>query len=263
MYHDVVPDEVHATSGFPGADAALYKISPEEFDRHLRLLSAALPAAPVTVFDLLEGRGTGIPWMMTFDDGGASGYTQIAGRLEARGWRGHFLVATDYIGAPSFVTREQIRELHARGHVIGSHSCSHPLRMSSCSWDRLLREWRDSARVLSDVLGSPVLAGSIPGGQFSMKVAEAAAEAGLKMLFTSEPTMKCWTVNGCLILGRFTIQRWTSAQAAVALASGRLFPRLRQSLLWNAKKITKRLGGEYYLKTRNALIERSPGSAHF
>ncbi|MGH9833538.1 MAG: polysaccharide deacetylase family protein, partial [Blastocatellia bacterium] len=172
------------------------------------------------------------------------------------GWRGHFLVATDYIDTPPFVSRGQIRELRARGHVIGTHSCSHPLRMASQGWDRLLREWRDSVSELSDILGHRIEVGSIPGGQFSKRVAEAAAEAGLKILFTSEPTANCWTQHGCLLLGRYAIQRRTSAQEAAALATGRFVPCARQSLIWNAKKITKKIGGEYYLKLRNSLIAR-------
>jgi len=259
MYHDVVPDDVHKTSGFPSPDAALYKLPPGEFERHLEALLDAGLAAPISAFDLSEN-GAGAPqrrpWMLTFDDGGVSAYTQIADRIEALGWRGHFLIATDYIDTPPFVSRDQIRELHARGHVIGTHSCSHPLRMASQGWDRLLREWRDSVSELSDILGQRIEVGSIPGGQFSKKVAEAAAEAGLKILFTSEPTTNCWARHGCLLLGRYAIQRWTPAQEAAALAAGRFVPRARQSLIWSAKKITKKIGGEYYLKLRNSLIAR-------
>ncbi len=256
MYHDVVPDDVHKTSGFPSPDAAIYKLPPGEFERHLKALLDVGLAAPINAFDLSEYSAETMPWMLTFDDGGISAYTQIADRIEALGWRGHFLIATDYIGTPPFVSRAQIRELSARGHVIGTHSCSHPLRIASHGWDRLLREWRDSVSELSDILGQRIEIGSIPGGQFSKKVAEAAAEAGLKILFTSEPTTNSWTEHGCLLLGRYAIQRWTPAQEAAALATGRFVPCARQSLIWNAKKITKKIGGEYYLKLRNSLIAR-------
>jgi peptidoglycan/xylan/chitin deacetylase (PgdA/CDA1 family) len=258
MYHDVVPGNRHAMSGFPSPDAALYKITPGEFDDHLRTLYYALPTSPISVFNLSADvdQSAGAPWILTFDDGGVSAYTIVADRLEELGWRGHFLVTTDYIGTPPFLNRGQIRELHARGHIIGTHSCSHPLRMASCDWNRLLIEWNESVAMLSDILGEQVIVGSVPGGQFSTKVAQAAARAGLKILFTSEPTTKCWTVDGCLLLGRYTIQRWMSAQVAANLALGRLAPCLRQALLWNAKKITKKLGGEYYLKVRNSLIRR-------
>ena len=74
--------------------------------------------------------GSGLT-QFTFDDGGVSYYTVVADRLEAQGWRGHCFVSTDFIGQRGFLTAAQIRELDARGHVIGSHSASHPARFST------------------------------------------------------------------------------------------------------------------------------------
>jgi hypothetical protein len=37
--------------------------------------------------------------------------------------------------------------------VVGSHSCSHPLRIFRCPQSQLEREWTQSARILSDLLG--------------------------------------------------------------------------------------------------------------
>ncbi|MGH9854906.1 MAG: hypothetical protein ACREBD_34175, partial [Blastocatellia bacterium] len=88
MYHDVVPDDVHKTSGFPSPDAALYKLPPGEFERHLKALLDVGLAAPINAFDLSEngdGPLQSMPWMLTFDDGGISAYTQIADRIEALG----------------------------------------------------------------------------------------------------------------------------------------------------------------------------------
>jgi len=74
---------------------------------------------------------------------------------------------------------EQIRDLHQRGHIIGSHSCSHPKRMSFCSRAELLQEWGRSCEILAGILGAPVTVASVPGGFYSRAVAEAAAEAGI------------------------------------------------------------------------------------
>ena len=51
-------------------------------------------------------------------------------------------------------------------------------------------EWSESRQRLEDMLGHAVTVGSVPGGYFSRAVAEAAAEAGLQVLFTSEPTTR-------------------------------------------------------------------------
>jgi peptidoglycan/xylan/chitin deacetylase (PgdA/CDA1 family) len=195
-------------------------------------------------------------WTITFDDGGVSAYQHIAERLEELGWRGHFFIATDYIGAKGFMDRAQIRELRQRGHAVGSHSCSHPLRMASCGRRRIEREWSMSVDLLSNLLGERVDLASIPGGQYSRQVAEAAAQAGVRALFTSEPTASRRLIDGCLTLGRYAIQQWTAAQTAAAIASGKIAPRARQALLWHAKKMAKAAWGERYLKFRESLARR-------
>lgn len=257
MYHDVVLGGEADASGFPGPDAALYKLEREQFSKHLSAINDVVMEKPASVLELSSERKGKPPLLLTFDDGGRSAYTLIAPLLEERGWRGHFLVTADYIGAASFLTRDQIRELHQRGHVIGTHSSTHPTRMSYCSPEEIAREWRTSVETLSDILGERVTVASVPGGHYSKTVAEAAAQAGIRALFTSEPVLTCRSVNGCLVLGRYTVQRWLSPQGAAELARGKVSPRLRQLLFWNAKKVTKTLGGEYYLKLRKSLLGRA------
>ncbi|HVG38265.1 MAG TPA: polysaccharide deacetylase family protein [Pyrinomonadaceae bacterium] len=263
MYHDVVAAAGdHEASGFPGTDAALYKLDRQQFAAHLRAIAGRVQADPITASPrLAENNGVRMPLLITFDDGGLSAYTHIADMLEEHNWRGHFFVTTDYIGAPSFLNREQIRELDARGHIIGSHSCSHPMRMSRCPWPQMLREWKESVAVLSEITGKPVKIASVPGGHYSRKVAATASLAGIETLFTSEPATKGRVVDDCLVLGRYAIQRWTSPEMTAAIANGEIAPRLRQTLLWNAKKVTKTFGGEYYLKIRKSLLERAGPAA--
>lgn len=256
MYHDVVegPSEEEA-SGFAGGDAAVYKVERVEFDAHLRAIAERAGKEPVSVFQLGE-RALHMPLMITIDDGGRSGFTHSAPALERYGWRGHFFVPSDYIGKGAFMSGEEIRALRARGHVIGSHSASHPARMARLSWEQMLREWRASIERLSDVLGQAVRVASVPGGHFSRQVAEAAAQAGIECLFTSEPTTRVYQVGPCTILGRYTMKRRTPAAVVAAIARGEVGPRWRQLLVWNAKKATKAMGGEYYLRARGAWLRR-------
>ena len=256
LYHDVVsPDEADA-SGFPGGDAARYKIAPAEFRRHGDAIREAVAAPPALATDLLRP-GVSPAWLITFDDGGASALSPTADILEERGGRGNFFVTTDYIGSAGFLGRAQVRELHRRGHLVGSHSCSHPPRMSACTPDRLADEWRRSREVLSELLGEPVLAASVPGGYYSLAVAWAASRAGYQVLFTSEPTARLRVVGGCLVVGRYTFYRGMSAERMAALASGRTLPRLGQTLLWNAKKVAKTAGGDLYVSLRKRLLARA------
>ena len=127
MYHDVVENGDFESSGFPGEGAHVYKLRRQDFERHLEAIAGATTA--VGTVSQLDGR----PVLLTFDDGGSSFHHPIADLLEGRGWRGHFFITTDRIGSPGFLTEAQLRELHRRGHIIGSHSCSHPTRMAALS----------------------------------------------------------------------------------------------------------------------------------
>ena len=254
MYHDVVEPGGEEASGFSGADANLYKIEIEKFDEHLTRIAESRTTPADKVTELSDNRNA---FFITFDDGGRTAYTQTTDALERRGWRGHFFVATDFIDTPTFLSQAEIKELDARGHIVGSHSASHPLRMSSLSPDELRREWRVSVEKLSDILGYSITTASVPGGHFSKAVAEAASIAGIKTLFTSEPTTNVYKIDDTTVFGRYTIQRHTSAETVAAIARGDLNPRLRQFLFWNLKKILKKIGGENYLKIRKRLLSKS------
>lgn len=254
MYHDVVSRDERDSSGFPGADAALYKIAPDRFRNHIQSIRSASRGKPLTVLDLEPEPKRRTHLFITFDDGGRSAFTTVADILEEAGWRGHFFVTAGCVGQRSFMSPDQIRELHRRGHVIGSHSLSHPLRMSHCSWNEMIAEWSVSVKILSDILGERVRVASVPGGDYSTKVAQAAAKSGIEILFTSEPSASRRVVDGCAVLGRYVIQRWTSPETAAAIAAGQVAPRWRQMIFWNAKKALKAVGGNYYSKARRSAL---------
>ncbi len=254
LYHDVVGDGRDDESGFPGPAAGRYKLPSEDFELHLETLARLAQGPPAVVDELQAGRGS-VPWLITFDDGGSSALA-IGESLAKRGWRGHFFVTVDYIGTPAFLGRDAIRHLVELGHVIGSHSCSHPERMSRCTWEELLHEWGRSAEVLSEIVGQPVRVASVPAGQYGDIVGRAAAAAGLTTLFTSEPVLKTRDVDGCQVIGRYTIQRGVDPETAAAFARARRIPRTRQYAFWNLKKAAKAVGGERYLRLRQWLLTR-------
>jgi peptidoglycan/xylan/chitin deacetylase (PgdA/CDA1 family) len=256
IYHDVLADGGPDDSGFAGADALSYKLTETQFHRHLDLVAATLgTGAPLCLPDPAAADSAVNAVVLTFDDGGASAPLRILPALRERGWRAHFFVTTDCIGTKGFMTPAGLRELHTAGHVVGSHSASHPKRMSYLTPEAMRREWHDSRARLEDLLGAPVTAASVPGGYYSPRVATAAAEAGLRLLFTSEPRRSVTTVDGATVLGRFSVTRRTSDGELVSLASGRHGAALRQSVAWGAKKVAKRLGGDAWLAARRRLFE--------
>jgi len=128
--------------------------------------------------------------------------------------------------------------------------------MARCAPAEMDREWRDSVEALSDILGERVDVASVPGGYFSRDVARSASRAGIRVLFNSEPVTASNTVDGCLVLGRYGVQRGVRAEWAGAVAAGALGPRLRAWAFWNAKKALKRVGGEYWLAFRKSWLAR-------
>ncbi|MGH9632462.1 MAG: polysaccharide deacetylase family protein [Bryobacteraceae bacterium] len=254
MYHDVVPAGQADASGFPTPDAAIYKLTIPEFLGHLKAIREAIEDRPV----ILVGQTSAhpCPLLFTFDDGGESSLHPVADLLEEYGWRGHFFISTDFIGTPGFLDAAQLRELYRRGHIVGSHSCSHPMRMSACSEAQLRREWTGSVEALSNILDASVMTASVPGGHYSPQVGRTAAAAGIRTLFNSEPSTRLHEVDGCTVVGRYAVQSGMPAGRCAALASGRFLPAFQQSLLWNAKKLAKLAGGNAYLRFREAVLNR-------
>jgi peptidoglycan/xylan/chitin deacetylase (PgdA/CDA1 family) len=254
LFHDVVEDDAWDSSGFTNPGSAKYKLGRQDFEAHLHAVAHACSSPPITACDLQYTETCRPSAILTFDDGGVSAGTVIADLLAQNEWRAHFFVTAGYIGKRGFLNKEQIRGLRKQNHVIGSHSYSHPTRISHCDDRTLNYEWSRSVDILSDVLGESVDTASVPGGYYSRRVAESAAAAGIRILFNSEPTTKTRTLGGCTVFGRFGIVRGDPAPLSGELLSTYGIARLRQSLFWNAKKIPKTIAGRPYLAIRQYLL---------
>jgi peptidoglycan/xylan/chitin deacetylase (PgdA/CDA1 family) len=253
MYHDVVAPDAADASGFPGAAAAHYKLDAQAFSAHL----AALSGSGLRFAAVHDATASDAPCCaLTFDDGGASA-VRIAQALEAHDMVGHFFITTARIGHPGFVTAADIAALHAQGHVIGSHSHTHPSEISRLDSAELDAQWMHSIDALQQILGTTVDVASVPGGFYARRVAHAAAAAGIRHLFTSEPTVRSHQVDGCRVLGRYTLWRGMPPETALALACGHATLRQRQWLAWNLKKPLKRFAGPLYRWLRRGWLTQS------
>jgi peptidoglycan/xylan/chitin deacetylase (PgdA/CDA1 family) len=254
LFHDVFMRRAEE-SGFVSQAANRYKLSLNEFDRQLDSLTE-LGATPSLIDDLhqstelhnAEGSEPEAPprFVFTFDDGGLSYYTLVADRFEARGWRGHCFVPTDFIGKRGFLSANELRDLDKRGHSIGTHSASHPPRFSHLPADRMREEWSRSREALEDVLGHPVRIGSVPGGYFSNLVAATAGDSGLRVLMTSEPVTWTRSVNRCVVTGRFAVRCGAPADRARKFVMPAPWTRANAWAGWNAKGLFKPILGSSY-----------------
>jgi hypothetical protein len=252
MFHDVVAPGAFSSSGISGPDADAYKIEQADFTRQLEAVRQVVPQGVKTCVENWSG---GTPVFLTFDDGGASS-PWIADELERFGWRGHFFIVSSWVGQPRFATAAQVRELAARGHVIGSHSKTHPVPISNLPVADLEREWKDSIHSLADVTGKPVTVASVPGGFYSNAVGRSAIGAGVRYLFTSEPSSAVIGFEGGQLIGRYFIRQGMGPRHAASFAGGpEARPRIQQAMAWKAKKVAKTVGGSAYLAVRKAIFE--------
>ena len=212
-YHEVTEEPL--TSGFLRPGAVRYTLTPGAFAAHLDRIAGRAPRpALVTAIDPARpARHV----LLTFDDGGRSAM-HAAEALRRRGWRGHFFVITARLGERTFLSPADVRELHAMGHLVGSHTHTHPDIFRELPPVRIDQEWRTSIDRLAQLLAAPCLAGAVPGGHTSREVEHSAERAGLRFLFTCDPTTRARRVGDCLVLGRVLVRRTTSPAAIDALA---------------------------------------------
>ena len=236
MLHDVLPDDRPlGESGFTGPGPDRYKIRQQ-------------------LFEAMAGRVRAAGTILTFDDGGRSALDVVAPVLAEHGLRGEFFIATARLGTPGFLDRKGVGELAAAGHIVGSHSHTHPEVMTELSDEEIRAEWRMSISLLEDATGQPVESASVPNGFTNRAVLAAARESGIRTLYTSAPTRRRRTYGTMDVVGRFAVLAVDSPGSAVALASGALAPRLKQQARWNALALSKKLLGSRYPAVRSKIL---------
>jgi len=228
-YHEIT-DEPSA-SGFQRPGARPYTLTPRAFADHLDQIAAS-DARPTRVTDIDFTR-PGRFLVLTFDDGGKSA-VHAGDALARRGWTGHFFIVSSLIGTRTFATASDIRYLASCGHVVGTHTHTHPDIFPDLTPERMLEEWRTSGDAISEIVGAPCLTASVPGGDISQQVLESAARAGVQYLFTSEPWLSPRAIDGCRVLGRFCPKVGTSPDRIRELAQFRG---------WTSALVVRRLKG--------------------
>ncbi|MCP4508511.1 MAG: polysaccharide deacetylase family protein [Fuerstiella sp.] len=254
LLHDVTDD--FSSSGFQQPTAQRYKHSVAQFVQYLDDVElTGLPVVTPQAAHSVSGRPV---VTFTFDDGGASAPV-AAELLEERGWRGVFFVTTDLLNRPGFMSSLQVQNLRRRGHVIGSHSCSHPDVFRSLSRRQMAEEWIRSRDVLQQLLGEPIHTASIPGGDCSNATIEEASAAGLTQIFTSEQITHSWSQAGATCFGRMMMLDNTSRDTLNRWLTHPTVGILPERALRFTKSHIKKLMGPLYLqlvRQRRAMHEQ-------
>ncbi len=158
-----------------GTPADRYRIPYWEFERQLSWLrdnnftSVSLTEAYAAMFE-----GASLPEkpvIITLDDSFESQWL-AAQILDEYGFK-----ATFFVHPNLRFTAEQLRDLVARGHDIGSHSASHA-SLPAVSDEQLWREVAGTREELSQILGRPVNYFAYPYGEWDARVVAAVQAAG-------------------------------------------------------------------------------------
>jgi peptidoglycan/xylan/chitin deacetylase (PgdA/CDA1 family) len=117
------------------------------------------------------------PVALTFDDGYADVASEALPILKRYGFTATFYIVTGFVDQPGYLTRKQVRELHAAGMEIGSHTLSHA-GLTGLSIAEARREIYWSKLILEEWLGSEVVSFSYPAGNYNAELAAIVQEVG-------------------------------------------------------------------------------------
>ncbi len=148
------------------ADSGYTSVSPDQYYDYLTR-GAALPEKPV---------------MITFDDNDEEHYKIAAPEMEKYGFKGVFFIMRITIGKPKYMTKEQIRELSDRGHVIGSHTWDHHkvTEYTEADWEKQVTE---TTQKLEEITGKKVEYFAYPFGLWKPFVIPELQKRNMKAAF--------------------------------------------------------------------------------
>jgi peptidoglycan/xylan/chitin deacetylase (PgdA/CDA1 family) len=158
-----------------------YCCLPERFKEQMAWIVEA--RNPVSLDTLLAGLGGKAKLAdnavaVTFDDGFASTFEHAMPVLAHHRIPATMFIVADRIGGDNdwmhrrgmpqraLVDAGQIREMHATGITIGSHTLTHP-KLPECGPDEMSREFADSKARLENLLSHPVLHFAYPYGLYN------------------------------------------------------------------------------------------------
>ncbi len=192
----------HAIAEVACAREAPYTTPPAAFAAQMRRLrDAGYSTLSQGELIALWDRGESPPErsvIITFDDGFACLHDTALPIMQTFGIRASAYPISGYLdrmarydadlGIPArpMLARTQVRELHAAGIEIGSHSVNHP-DLRSLSTAGLRYELERSRGDLEDLIGAPVMGFSYPRGLFNRNVHDRVGQAGYRWSCSTRP----------------------------------------------------------------------------
>ena len=181
----------HEVTNLPERAMKVRKIGPAEslmakrFEEQMALISERPNTKVVTADDIFSRAGNNCKKIvLTFDDGLIGNYLFAFNILENYGFKAIFFVTVNGISGIRYMNWEQLSVLHKNGHLIQSHTMTHPM-LGECDEKRITYELEASKRIIEDKIGAPVKYLSLPFGSSNEGVIKIAKDTGYEAVFTS------------------------------------------------------------------------------
>ncbi|MFA5062708.1 MAG: polysaccharide deacetylase family protein [Candidatus Omnitrophota bacterium] len=188
MYHSISPDAKEGES---------LAITPEIFRKQMRFLQdrhyniITLEEA----VDIIKNkkRVPVRPIVITFDDGYKDNYNYAFPVLKEYNFPATLFIIINEVGRAQAdrVSWDEIKTMQASGLVdIGSHTVNHSYLVDLSSQEEIVKEIRDSKKILEDRLGCEIKSFSYPAGRFNERIRRVVVETGYKFAVATNPGMK-------------------------------------------------------------------------
>lgn len=227
----------HQLADKPG----LYVETPARFEQQMAFLAQqgyqAIRVADLVAYLNGERDLPPKPVIITFDDGRRSAYTEARPILHKHGFTASLFLIVASVGGKDFLTWEQVRELHAAGYEIGSHTLTHAMLTrrrqgeSEGQWrPRISEELVKSKARIEKEIGDQVIALAYPNGLYDdFAVVNSVQKAGYQAALTIDRGPADQRSDPLLlprqqVIGVNSMERFRQQVAALPLHVDSVFP---------------------------------------
>jgi peptidoglycan/xylan/chitin deacetylase (PgdA/CDA1 family) len=190
----IMPMEVFKEEMKTLHDSGYTTILPDELMAYLKE-GKPLPAKPI---------------MLTFDDATDEHYYVALPELEKYGFKGVFFIMTVVLNRPNYLTKDQVKEISDKGHVIACHTWDHHMTTKYKDEDWVTQA--DKPRALLETLtGKPVNYFAYPFGLWNKAATQQLAKrnftAAFQLSAKKDDELPYMTIRRVIADGH-----WTKAQ---------------------------------------------------
>lgn len=165
MYHHIYKYDETCDLGKP-----LY-VDPENFSKQMDFLLRH-KYTPITLEELSKSYKNGVfklpkkSVLITFDDGWLDNYTKAFPILKEKNIKANIFISCNFIGQKNCMTWGQVLEMKNCGLIsFGSHTVNHPTDIQTLDDDNILKELKESKKLLEEKLNIKIDSFAYPSGK--------------------------------------------------------------------------------------------------